>query len=128
MMKKLIWLLLLPLVGALHVVAQGGPFRGPYVMEPRVKVPAAVGANPGVHVLKEKFRGGQRACVIALGSHEPVVALELVVYDAKDRIVDQDKGEGDSITAIWYPPRDGEYKIEIRNPGNNENTVYVVVK
>ena len=129
-MDKLAWLLLVPLVWMCGGDVSSSPLKGPYIiLRKDAKIPEAINpANPGTYVLQEKFRGGQRACVIVEGDHKPVVDLEIVVYDVKNRMVAHDKGDGDIIAAIWYPPRDAEYKIEIRNPGQDYNAVYVVVK
>ncbi len=77
---------------------------------------------------KESFRGGERACVIVKGDHKPVVNLEIAVYDQKGNLVAKDNGGGDYVAAIWYPPRDGLYKIEIFNPGEAWNACYISVK
>ena len=66
---------------------------------------------------KETFKGGQRACVIVVGDHQPVVPLELKVEDAKGNLIGEDKGGREDLRAvIWYPPRDGEYTISISVP------------
>jgi hypothetical protein len=80
------------------------------------------------------FRGGERACVIAIGDHRQGggTALKIMVYDEKNRLVAQDDGHGqlsgDFTAAVWYPPRDGKYRIEVYNPDANENEVYISIK
>ena len=77
------------------------------------------------------FRGGERACVLAFSrKHEPVINLHLIVYDAKGNVVTEDKAKnnlvGDYVGVVWYPPRTGEYKIELRSPQATQ--CYVAVK
>ncbi|MCI0378419.1 MAG: hypothetical protein L0Y72_10595 [Gemmataceae bacterium] len=81
---------------------------------------------PGVFDMKEKFRGGQRACVIAQ-SHN-TVDLEILVFDEHKNVVVREKGDGPFAAAIWYPLRDAAYRIEIRNPANIRCSVYISVK
>jgi hypothetical protein len=78
--------------------------------------------------LEEKFRGGERACVIVRGDHDPVVNLGLFVYDDKGSLVGKDDGGGDIVAVIWYPPRDATYKIKLRNPGKVYNKCLVSFK
>ncbi len=78
------------------------------------------------------FRGGERACVMVFGDHDPVVNLHLLVYDANGILVAEDKANnnlvGDYVGVVWYPPRTGEYKIELRNPGPKTNECYIAIK
>lgn len=77
---------------------------------------------------KEKFRGGERACILVKGDHNPVVDLGVAVYDEKDRLVVKDEGGGEYVAAIWYPPRDAVYKIKIVNSGTQHNMCYISMK
>ena len=77
---------------------------------------------------KEKFRGGERACVLVKGDHDPVVDLSVAVYDEKDRLVVQDNAGGEYVAAIWYPPRDAVYKVKIINSGAQHNMCYISLK
>jgi hypothetical protein len=79
-------------------------------------------------IFKEKFRGGERACVIVKGDHKPVVDLGVYIYDEKDRLVAEDKGGGEYVAAIWYPPRDAVYKVKIHNTGTDFNDCYISLK
>lgn len=76
----------------------------------------------------ERFKGGERACVIVRGDHRPVVDLELHVSDDKGRLVAKDTAGGDLLAVVWYPPRDGNYTIKIVNHGKEYNDCYVVLK
>ena len=93
------------------------------------------------------FRGGERAAVMAVGDRRIAGAkLRLAVYDAKGMLIAEDNGErelaGDFVGLVWYPPRDGEYKIEVSHNGAGTviqedpdnpvkagvNRVYIVIK
>lgn len=79
------------------------------------------------------FRGGERAAVLAIGNHEePGVQVHVAVFDAKGVLVAEDKGEselaGDFVGVVWYPPRDGDYRIEVRHSGSSANNVYIAIK
>jgi hypothetical protein len=94
------------------------------------------GSVVGYHKLEEgevfprkvMFKGGQRACVIILGDRKPIVPLSLEVHDDKNNPIGKDEPSkadlenqqtpgNDFRAVIWYPPRDGEYTITIRNRG-----------
>jgi hypothetical protein len=119
-------LLLLLVGGLLLLVAQTGvssPLAGKQALEEPMRVPAN-----GKKAVRADFHGGERACVIVKGDHKPVVDLRLSVYDKKGNLVAKDEGGGDYVAAIWYPPRDAEYRIEIFNPGKEYNDCYVSFK
>ena len=78
--------------------------------------------------LVERFRGGERACVIVRGDHKPVVNVEVHISDDKGRPITKDVGGGDLVAVTWYPPRDGNYTIRIVNHGKEYNECYVVLK
>jgi hypothetical protein len=78
--------------------------------------------------LKMEFRGGERACVIVQGSHNPVVDLVVTVLDATGKVVAKDDGGGDFVAAIWYPPRTAVYGIQILNAGEEDSTCYISLK
>lgn len=80
----------------------------------------------GVQVFDEKFIGGQRACFIAMALGKQAPPITLTVYDTQNRVVGTDKGERTAV--IWYPARDGEYKIEIRNSAAKQIGCYMAVK
>jgi hypothetical protein len=116
--------------------ATSGPVKGGRWFKERVEPARAVGAGdvtPGKHVFSEAFRGGQRAAVTAIGDHDPVAPVSIIVYDAKNQVVAQAKGAAstpDIAGVIWYPPRDETYRIEIRNYSTNPpyNAIAIAVK
>jgi hypothetical protein len=117
-------LVAIPLLGLGVSIGLGGPIDGPTWKTERV------GAK-GRKELVRTFAAGERACVIAIGDHKPVVELTLTVYDEKDEVVAQDRGTGeagDFVAAIWYPPREASYRIVIDSPGVEYNDVAVSIK
>ncbi|MBM4071555.1 MAG: hypothetical protein FJ271_21865 [Planctomycetes bacterium] len=81
----------------------------------------------GAFEIKESFRGGERACVIARGgSREDDLAIE--VFDDRGRLVARVENSGDLVAAIWYPPRDAVYRIKIFSPENKSKSCYVSMK
>jgi hypothetical protein len=72
-----------------------------------------------------KFRGGERAAVLAIGAG---TKMRVAVYDAKGELIAEDKGEGDYVGLVWYPPRDGEYRIDVSQDGVGANKVYIAIK
>jgi hypothetical protein len=104
---------------------QASPLNGGWAERPTV---------PGGQVpsFTQTFKGGERACVMVVGDHQPVVALRLKVEDASGNLVAEDNYGGDYCAVIWYPPRDGKYRISIDVPhiGGPEdfNRLYISVK
>src|SRR4051812_43121110 len=64
-----------------------------------------------------QFKGGERACVVVMGDHNPILPITVEIFDEKGHPVAQDepakgvdepKTPGNDIAAVfWYPPRDG---------------------
>jgi hypothetical protein len=106
-------------------IAEASPLQGQGALQKKV-----LGGE--VLQFKVKFKGGERACVIVIGDHRPVVALDLKVEDDKGTLIGQDKNGGDFCAVIWYPPRDAEYVISVAVPHNGQeedyDTLYVAVK
>ncbi len=85
-----------------------------------------------------KFKGGRRACVIVMGDHDPIVPVTLQIHDDQGNLVavdepgknvDSSKAPGNDVCAVvWYPPRDGYYKITIQNTGRDWNQCWVAIK
>ncbi len=122
---------------------QAGPVRGPFstyiVVEARATLildkQTSLGGQRGRLGDYLKFRGGRRACVIVVGDHKPIVPLVLEIHDEKGNLVARDepakgvddpKAVGNDVcAAIWYPPRDGYYRITIRNSGEEFNKCWI---
>ena len=120
-------------------LGQAGPTAGSLLFERRV------GANAELTLSKDsvlgetaKFKGGQRACVIVMGDHKPVVPVILEIRDEKGNLVGRDtpaagvsdpKAKGNDVCAvIWYPPRDGYYRITVKNAGAEYNDCWIAIK
>ena len=114
-------LLLMP--AALSVA---GPLEGQLSLQRQIG--AATEEGPTPVELSFTFRGGQRACVVAQGDHDPVGPLDIAVYDKNDKLVAQDESKHDFVAAFWTPTRTAEYRIVIRNYGTIYNKVYIFVK
>jgi hypothetical protein len=107
----------------------GGPVDGTTYF--RDRVPKRDGAAPGVLPVSREFVAGQRACIIVIGDHNPVVDLEVKVYDLQGQLVAEDRGTEsapDFVAAMWYPPRQQTYRIEVRNYGAEYNEVSISIK
>ncbi len=84
--------------------------------------------SPGKWDLTLEYRGGERACFVILGDHNPIVDLGIEVRDDKNNLVAKDSGKGDLAAVVWYPPEDGKYTITVTNPNHIRNECFVVVR
>jgi|SRR6516164_9198076 len=117
-MKRIVLLLagLLPLLS-------GGPSSGsPMTGKRALGYVELKSGGSGRH--EEKFRGGERACVIASGKSD----VSLFIYDAKDQLIVKDEGPGNYVAVIWYPARDAVYKIKVQNSGEQTNKIWLSMK
>jgi len=89
----------------------GGPINGGFF---QIK---ELGSEP--LKLSQRFRGGERAAVLVRGQKPAAVKLHVKVFDSKDQLVAEDIGKDPPVAGMvavfWYPPRDAEFRIEIRN-------------
>jgi hypothetical protein len=80
----------------------------------------------------KRFRANERASVLVRGNANSKSAMQISVYDSKGTLVVEEKGKfppvADMLAVFWYPPREAEYKIEIKNLGTGENSCYVTIK
>jgi hypothetical protein len=105
-----------------------GPVEGPQQFLGRdAFVPSTKKTEIGEREYQFQFKGGERASVVVIGDHRPVVDLELYVYEVNEqgtegKLVAQDGGPGlkDRVGVVWYPPRTATYRIVIRNPSEYE--------
>jgi hypothetical protein len=144
-MTRVLWLLLAG-VGVLCCARLGeaGPVAGNWEIRPKIGERSSFTLDKDT-VLEEgkvgdrvKFKGGRRACVIVEGDHNPVVPVILEVHDEKGKLVGvdnprqhaaSDNAPGNDVCAvIWYPPRDGYYKITIKNLGTQWNQCWIAIK
>ncbi len=120
----------LMLCGVLMLLAggfavQAAPLEG--MKSFREKVPGG-----SIKTYKVSYKAGERACVIVIGDHQPVVHLGLKVEDARGTLVGDDSNGRDICAVIWYPPRDGEYTISVAVPhipgADDYNFLTIVLK
>jgi hypothetical protein len=109
----------------LCITARSAPINGSW--SDRVEIESKVWSQT------RTFRGGERAAVLAIGDHEEHGAkLQVAVFDAKGALIAADKGEGelasDYVGLVWYPPRDGDYRIEVSHSGAAANRIYIAIK
>ena len=102
----------------------GGPTGGGFFKE------VEIGQTPWQD--KKRFRAGERAAVLVRGTNHTGPGVQVSVFDADGKIVVEVKGKNppvpDMVAAFWYPPREADYKIEIKNLDSRVNTCYVTIK
>jgi hypothetical protein len=120
--------LMIPCLMILLMTARSAPIGGSWQTTPRAKVEPK---QPWSQTFA--FRGGERAAVLAIGDHnESGIRLQVAVFDGKGALVAEDKGgselASDYVGLVWYPPRDGEYRIDVSHNGAGVNKVYIAIK
>jgi hypothetical protein len=116
---------------AMVAFAVASPVEGPSWSRKEVPAGTNGGAEPGALEYKKLYVAGQRACVIAIGDHKPVVDLEIKVYDSKGLLVAQARGKEparDFVAVFWYPPREESYRIVISSYGTEYNKCSLAFK
>lgn len=83
--------------------------------------------SSGAIEFKEKFRGGERACVVVRGNNAKD-DLILQVFDPDGQAVVDVQNKGDLIAGIWYPPRDATYLIKVASREAASQTCYIALK
>ncbi len=130
-------LLLLSVLAMSALVSSGttAPVNGPEWFRKRVEKATSNEqgeTRPNKLVFTKTFKGGERASVVAIGDHQPIVPVGIQVRDKEGALVAQDIGSGaktaDFAAVVWFPPRDGEYTIIILNFGAEYNDIAVAVK
>lgn len=114
--------------------AKGGKIRwsekrsGASKWYPAIKVPAAEGDKPGVHVLKITYKGDELAEFFAIGDGD--TDIDVVVKDSNDKVVAKDVdppanegGGSDLCVCRWRPTQDDEFTVIIINHGKVYNMV-----
>ncbi|MCI0683894.1 MAG: hypothetical protein L0Y71_17445 [Gemmataceae bacterium] len=123
MVRRVCWAAILIVAGASW--GHGGPVDGQVAGDHRI---GPGKSEPAAKEFTLVFRGGERACVTARGDHNPVVPLDVTVYDKDGVEVAKDASNKDYVAIFWTPPRTAEYRIVVRNHGVEYNDVYVVFK
>ena len=124
MLRRIIWAGLLALLAGGW--AAGRPVDG--TVAKAFEIGGAGGGEPTPLEFTMKFRGGERGCVSARGDHDPVVPLDVTVYDKSGAQVAHDESPKDFVAVFWVPTRTEEYRIVVRNHGRQYNKVYIVFK
>lgn len=101
-----------------------GPIGGGFAREEKI------GGTPWKD--SRKFRAGERASVLVANKGEGSSNFHIAVFDAKGTLVVEDKNRQaareDLVGVVWFPPRDGEYRIEIKNLEGQVSGCFVTVK
>ena len=104
----------------------------PFVFSGPIPYGALERAEVGEWKKTQRFRGGERATVLARGEEKSTASLQLTITDEKGNIITQANAKKmpnpAAVACFWYPPRDGDYTIEIKNANPKVNTVYVTIK
>lgn len=114
--------------------SHGGPVNGTawsYEQVGAGTVRDGVVTEPGCLHFTKAYVAGQRACVVVIGDHNPIVDVEVKVYDEKNQLVAQDRGQGkakDFVAVMWYPPRQETYRIEVCSYGKEFNKCSIAFK
>jgi hypothetical protein len=129
-MKALVFVAGLACLLAVADVGTTGPVSGPLSTYRKM--------DPGSKLRFEgAFKGGERACVIAKGDHDPPVKLTITVLEIKkdpatgeklETLVARDDLGGDLCSVIWYPPRTGRYAVVIASNSGVWNKVWLCIK
>lgn len=80
----------------------------------------------------ERFRGGERASVqVVVGKRAFLSTVSITVHDQNGKKIAEDTGRGrtsDMAAVFWYPPRDGDYKITVRNLESRTHAYFVFIR
>jgi hypothetical protein len=133
-MRRTFFLGVFALLG-LVPVGIGSPVEGPSASNKRVPA-GTVGeggkiTEPGIYEFSKVYAAGQRACVIVIGDHKPVVDVEIKVFDSKNNLIVQDRGQEparDFVAVMWYPPRQEIYRVAVHSYGKEYNECYIAIK
>jgi hypothetical protein len=78
-----------------------------------------------------RFRGGEKAVVLARGRDDSSAVLSIKIYDSKNNVVAQTTGKSppssSMVAVFWYPPRDEDYTIDVTN-SDKAQSVFVTIK
>lgn len=110
---------------ALTPISRSSPVNG--VIARKYEVP-----GEGLTLPPVKFRGGQRASVQVIGDHQSASIVHVTIKDDKGNVIAEEKGRehpvADIAAVIWYPPRDAEYRIHIRNVDSRPAKYFVAIR
>ena len=80
-----------------------------------------------------KFRGGEKATVLArAAAPESKTKLHVTISDAHGKTIVEASGKNppsaSMVAVFWYPPRDAEYTIAIKNLSEGANKCWVAMR
>jgi len=75
-----------------------------------------------------RYKGGERACIIFEGDHDPIVDIVVWVTDGSGKEVARYDRGGDIGAVIWYPPQEDTYTLWVHNPGAEFNKINYAFK
>jgi hypothetical protein len=139
-MTRTFGLILVGITGLLYAgLGEAGSVKGPVAFGAKIGPKGTLILSKANAGDLTKFKGGRRACVIVKGDHNPIVPVTVEILDEKDNVVARDDpaagatspgAKGNDLAAvIWYPPRDGHYRIRIHNHGVEiYNDCYIVIQ
>jgi hypothetical protein len=76
--------------------------------------PTEAGTGKPCVALKSKFVGGQLAAIALFKVSADGGPLDVRIYDSDQRLTQHSRGN--CVAFEWFPTRDTDYRIEIRNP------------
>jgi hypothetical protein len=132
-MRRLLFAVGLATLG-LAPLSHGAPMDGTAWLMEKVEAGTVSGGRvtePGCKQFIKTYAADQRACVVVIGDHNPVVDLEIKVYDSKNQLIAADRGQGsarDFVAVMWYPPRQETYRIEVCSYGQEYNQCSIAFK
>jgi hypothetical protein len=133
-MRRTVFLVVFALLG-LVPVGSGSPVEGPSWARKRVPAGSVDEggkiSEPGTYEFSKVYAAGQRACVIVIGDHKPVVDVEIKVFDARNNLIVQDRGQApaqDFAAVMWYPPRQETYRVAVHSYGKEFNECSIAIK
>ncbi|MBI3406877.1 MAG: hypothetical protein HY040_00790 [Planctomycetes bacterium] len=90
-----------------------------------------VGADPWEATIR--FKASERASVFAKGKltkdgNDATGSLLIEVHDADGKLVASSHDTLGYAVVFWYPPRSGEYKIQVHNNSGQTKRIYLCIK
>jgi hypothetical protein len=108
-------------------ITHAGPIDG--VFAKKLEIPAT-GKS-----FTMRFHGGERASVQIVGERSdrknPSI-VHVTIEDPAGAVIADEKGRDtpspDLLSVFWFPPRDGEYKITIRNTESRPAVYFIAMR
>src|SRR5262249_22320066 len=106
-------------------LSRGGPENGAQAAFVKIA------SDPWAQTMR--FKAGERASVFAKGDlsragNDATGCLLIEIYDGVGPLVASNHDRLGHAVAFWYPPRAGDYKIQIHNSSGQEKRIYICIK